>query len=29
LVEKSELLPNLDLSILAKYVVADDPFDAA
>ncbi|MFN7523109.1 MAG: Uma2 family endonuclease, partial [Aphanizomenon sp.] len=29
LVAKSELLPNLDLSILAKYVVADDPLDAA
>jgi hypothetical protein len=28
-VAKSELLPNLDLSILAKYVVADDPLDAA
>jgi Uma2 family endonuclease len=29
LVAKSELLPNLDLSILAQYVVADDPLDAA
>jgi Uma2 family endonuclease len=29
LVEKSELLPNLDLSILAQYVVADNPLDAA
>ncbi|MDD1415729.1 Uma2 family endonuclease [Dolichospermum sp. ST_con] len=29
LVAKSVLLPNLDLSILAKYVVADDPLDAA
>lgn len=28
-VAKSELLPNLDLSILAQYVVADDPLDAA
>ena len=29
LVAKSELLPNLDLSILTQYVVADDPLDAA
>ncbi|MEI6441756.1 MAG: Uma2 family endonuclease [Nostocales cyanobacterium ELA583] len=29
LVTKSVLLPNLDLSILAKYVLADDPLDAA
>jgi hypothetical protein len=28
-VATSELLPNLDLSILAQYVVADDPLDAA
>ncbi|MCM2408812.1 hypothetical protein ACOWPH_20270 [Anabaena sp. PCC 7938] len=26
---KSELLPNLDLTILAQYVMADDPLDAA
>ncbi|MFM5901425.1 MAG: Uma2 family endonuclease [Dolichospermum sp.] len=29
LVAKSELLPNLDLSILAEYVIAEDPLDAA
>ncbi|WP_016951037.1 Uma2 family endonuclease [Anabaena sp. PCC 7108] len=29
LVSKSELLPNLNLTILAQYVVADDPLDAA
>jgi hypothetical protein len=29
LVKKSELLPNLDLSISAQYVVADEPLDAA
>jgi len=29
LLAKSELLPNLDRSILAKYVVVDDPLDAA
>ncbi|RUS95737.1 hypothetical protein DSM107003_29130 [Trichormus variabilis SAG 1403-4b] len=28
LVSKCELLPNLDLTILAQYVVADDPLDA-
>ncbi|MFN5891357.1 MAG: Uma2 family endonuclease [Dolichospermum sp.] len=28
-VAKSELLPNLDLSILAEYVIAEDPLDAA
>lgn len=28
-VAKSELLPNLDLTMLAQYVVADDPLDAA
>jgi Uma2 family endonuclease len=28
-VAKSELLPNLDLTILAQYAVADDPLDAA
>lgn len=28
-VAKSELLPNLDLTILAQYTVADDPLDAA
>jgi hypothetical protein len=29
LVAKSELLPNLDLSILSEYVIAEDPLDAA
>ena len=29
LVAKSELLPNLNLSILAEYVIAEDPLDAA
>ncbi|WP_306459827.1 hypothetical protein [Dolichospermum heterosporum] len=29
LVKKSELLPNLDLSISAQYVVADGLLDAA
>ena len=29
LVAKSELLPNLDLSILAEYVIVEDPLDAA
>ncbi|GCL43077.1 Uma2 family endonuclease [Dolichospermum planctonicum] len=29
LVAKSELLPNLDLSILAEYVIAEDALDAA
>lgn len=29
LVAQSELLPNLDLTILAQYAVADDPLDAA
>ncbi|AFZ22495.1 hypothetical protein Cylst_0118 [Cylindrospermum stagnale PCC 7417] len=28
-VAKSELLPNLDLTILAQYAIADDPLDAA
>jgi hypothetical protein len=28
-VSKSELLPNLDLTVLAQYAVADEPLDAA
>ncbi|BAZ29758.1 hypothetical protein NIES4074_22050 [Cylindrospermum sp. NIES-4074] len=28
-VAKSELLPNLDLTILAQYAIAEDPLDAA
>jgi hypothetical protein len=28
-VAKSELLPNLDLTMLAQYAIAEDPLDAA